>query len=623
MIYDTIKYFDVFGTKFSFYTDEKPRLYTLLGGLLSILLIIVCIILFILYGLDDFERNTPIVTTSFIPSEGYHKIKFGEEKIWIPWRISDYDNKYINHENLIYPIFTYYSGVRNNTNSNFNIKTKKLNYKLCNETSMINKPEFYRINVPLSQLYCIDMDDLEMGGAWISLFINYVTMDFYLCEDGIDFNETNLKCTTQRDIMNRIGKNNSLEIELYYPVVQFQPTNISYPIIILYEQIFYQISKFTNKIDRIFFQNYILKDDLGWIKKNSINSSYWGFSTINGDSYTINGKKDLIKEGSTSRSYSLNIYLQPGIIYYERKYKKIIQIITEELPIMFVVFKIFKNIAKIFKVSEENKKFFELLFENLRIKKDKFSQMAKKIIKENQKIININSKNNNSVNNNINFNNNILSSIYHSSVYQQKCFQSKDSSNLAILNASLSNKNNRFYFHESIKNTIGSRPKKNYERKKITESKYKLSLFSRQKNNENNDNNENIIFKNSAVNPEIEGILRRKKNYEISKLFPYRYYFYSIFLKNIDITKITYLFSKKFTKVYKFVGKMFDISTYLTLLREFQILKRMVLKVEEINMIETPQKINVSGKTFLRNMDDCITKGKFEIFSQNISKKFK
>ena len=606
MIYEIIKYCDVFGAKFNFYTDEKPRFYTLLGGLLSLLLIIVCIIVFIFYGLDDFRRNTPIVTTSLIPSEGYHKIKFEKEKIWIPWRISDYNNKYINHENLIYPIFTYYSGVRNNTNNNFNFKSKKLNYKLCNETLMSNKPEFYSIDVPLDQLYCIDMDNLEMGGAWISLFINYVTMDFYLCEDGIDYDETNPKCTTQQNIIKRIGYNNSLQVEFYYPVIQFQPTNISYPIIILYEQIFYHISKFNNKIDRIFFQEYILKDDLGWIKKSSINSSYWGFSTINGDSYVTTGKRDLINEVSTSRSYSLNIYLRPGIVYYERKYKKIIQIITEGLPIIFVVFIVFKNISKLFKISEENKKFYELLFENLRVKKNKFSEMAKKLIEEKQKKAN---------NNNLYKNNNHLSPLYHSSNNRPKLFPSKDSSNLSFLNESISNKDNRFYYFNQInKNSMYSKSQNNIGRKNINESHNRLNLFSQQKMNGD---------KNFAINPEIESIFRTKTKYEISKLFPYRYYFYSTFLKNIDITKLACLFSTKFIKAYKFVGKMFDISSYLSMLREFQILKGVLLKVEDVNMIERPQKINVGGKGFLRNMNDCITKGKFEIFSKNVSKKLK
>jgi len=36
------------------------------------------------FSLDDLKRKYPNITTSSIPSEGYRKIKFGEEKIWIP-----------------------------------------------------------------------------------------------------------------------------------------------------------------------------------------------------------------------------------------------------------------------------------------------------------------------------------------------------------------------------------------------------------------------------------------------------------------------------------------------------------------------------------------------------------
>ena len=612
MMYEAIKYCDIFGTKFNFYTDEKPKFYTLLGGILSALLIIVCIIVFVFYGLDDFKRNTPIVTSSSILLEEYHKIKFGEEKIWIPWRIIDNNNKHINHENLIYPIFTYYTGARSDVNSEFNIQTKNLNYKLCNETSMVNRPDFYKINIPLEQLYCIDMDDLEIGGAWVSLFINYVTMDFYLCEDGINYNETNSKCTTKQDIINRIGARNSLEIAFYYPVIQFQPTNIKYPIIVSYKQYFYYISKFTNKIDRIYFQEYILKDDLGWIRKKSKNSSYWGFSTINGDSYAKTDKNDFINKGSTSKFYSLNIYLQPGVIYYERRYKKITQIIIEVIPVLIIVFKLFKKTANIIKTSEQNKKFFELMFENLRAKKDKFSEIAKKIIIENRKKSNINNNNNNKSR---------LSAIYHSTVHRRGHFSSQDFSNLAFLNVSISNKSNKdegFILSQNNKNSLVSEQKNNYGKKNINESHNVLSLFSKQKINENNENNGD---KNLA-SKEIEGIFRTKTKYEISKLFPYRYYFCATFLKNIDITKFTFLFSKKFTKVYKFVGRIFDISSYLTMLREFQVLKTTLLKVEDIDMIERKQKINVGGKAFLKNMNDCISKGKFEIFSKNISKKY-
>ena len=113
------------------------------------------------------------------------------------------------------------------------------------------------------------------------------------------------------------------------------------------------------------------------------------------------------------------------------------------------------------------------------------------------------------------------------------------------------------------------------------------------------------------------------KKYEKLELFPYRYYFFISFIKNIDIRKLTLLFSKKFTKVHLFLSRMFDISSYLFLLREFQMLKNTVLKGEEINIIEKDSKINVNGISFMKNMNECIDKGQFKIFSENIRKKRK
>ena len=198
-------------------------------------------------------------------------------------------------------------------------------------------------------------------------------------QNGIDYDETNENCTTYEMIQNITGINNSLEVELYFPEIQFQPKNDNKPVIISYKQYFYQISKYSNKIDSLFLQEYVFSDDNGWLKNKIKNTSYWGFSTITGNSYCSSGKKDLISEGSTSRFYSLNIYLNPGIIYYERKYKKLTKIFSEGIPIMYIVFLIFKNIVIVFKLTEENKMLIELLFENLKKKTNNFEKNVNKI----------------------------------------------------------------------------------------------------------------------------------------------------------------------------------------------------------------------------------------------------
>ena len=86
-------------------------------------------------------------------------------------------------------------------------------------------------------------------------------MDFYLCEGGIDYNENDEKCTNKTKIIEKIGYNNSLEIEFYYPEVQFQPTNKIDPMIVLYRQYYYHLTKYSNKIDKLYLQEHTLSDD--------------------------------------------------------------------------------------------------------------------------------------------------------------------------------------------------------------------------------------------------------------------------------------------------------------------------------------------------------------------------
>ena len=586
MFNEIIQYFDFFGTKYNFYTEGKPKLYTMLGGILSIISIFICLLVFYFITSDDIHRKTPTVTTSSIPSEGYHKIKFGKEKIWLPWRIVDYDNTYVNHTGLIYPIIYYYYGERKNINDTFDMDHKILDYKLCNETSMTNKPEFYQINVPLDKLYCINMDDLDIGGSWISNFVNYIQMDLYLCENGIDYNENSPFCTTKNTIKNKIGENNSLEAEFFYPVVQFQPTNIKIPVIVLYRQYFYHVSRFSSKIDRLFLQEHILTDDLGWITSKIKNTTYWGFSVINGDSYTITNKEDLVNEGSTSRFYSLNLYLEPGVIIYSRKYKKIVLLITEGLPMMLVVFWIFKKIADVLKYAEEKKKMVELLFESLKEKKDKFKQEIKKQMSSEDKFKQYYA--NHTVNRLLISQNSHLNNLQIHSKNVPKindCEEREEDNNNAI---------------NIINNNI-----KTYS-PNINSNKSDMKLLN------------NLVKKYRPVFN-----ISQISKYEKMQLFPYKYYLCTSFIKNLDVRKLTNCFPKKFIKVYLFLGKMFDISSYLILQKEFQILKNTVLKGEDINIIEKANKINVNENSFMRNMNECIDNGKFKIFSQSINKKRK
>ena len=96
-----LKYVDLFGKKCSFFVEKTPKLYSVA---------------------NDFRRIFPAVSISSVQPNDYHKIKFGKEKIWIPWRIRDYSNHFVNRTNIFYPLIYNYYSIKNHLEQDLNLK---------------------------------------------------------------------------------------------------------------------------------------------------------------------------------------------------------------------------------------------------------------------------------------------------------------------------------------------------------------------------------------------------------------------------------------------------------------------------------------------------------------------
>jgi len=636
---EILKYFDCFGTTYSFYTERNRKFYTALGGILTLLSIIFAIVIFIFINREDFSYNIPISTIS--TTEHYKNITFGEEKIWIPWRIRNYSGKTINHTDLLFPIIYYYKIDKKNNKELFSYEI--INYKLCNETSMINKSDLYMIDMKLNELYCIDMEDLYIGGNWDSDLLNYVEFDLYICKNGIDYDGYNENCTTFEKIIEMAGKYNCLDFEMYYPVVNYQPMNKTTPIFVKYTKYFYHLSRFSNKIDRIYLQQHILKDNRNLIYKNEDIYSLWGTYSLDGDNYATGNIKDLMSEGSTSRLYSFNIYLKSEVVYYKRSYKNIFLIIADGLPIMNVIFIFFRLIAKVFKISSANKKLTELLFENLHKKRSiRFGNDGLKITSKNvlDKRLNMTKTSENNILSN---KNNDYSSfqLNQQELDKKIIFQQVDQKK-----ESIKSPRHKSRFFKTSNNKLSTCNKKE-SNKSFNNINNNNSIIENNDNINNinnfNDNKNNIedffsiksndISSNMPINKlsNISNIFKLniadngnsnyKKNWSKSDyikktLFPYKYYLCSVFIKNLDVSKNSKFFTKKFISVYYFICQLFDISSYLILQKEFEIMKNTIMVGKYKDILESRKKINVNDLTFNINIKECLDTQKFSILGQ-------
>ena len=606
--YEILKYLDIFGTTFTFYIEKHRKYYTTLGGVLSVISIFIGIIVFVFISIDDFMHNNPISTTS-TSEEGHKNIKFGNEKVWIPWRIRDFGGKTINHIDFLYPIIYYYQGLRNETNY-MNVKYRHLDYKLCNETLMKNNSKQFIIDMDLNQLFCIDMDDLDVGGNWDADFLNLVTLDLYNCKDGIDYDENNSNCTTYDKIEEIAGKNNNLQFEIYYPIVNYQPMNKTNPIFIKYINYFYHLSRFSNKIERLHLQKHILNDDQGFFLTSIKSYSYWGIFSLNGDSYSIGNKRDLMNEGSTSRFYSFNIYIKNEIVYYNRSYKKFFLIIANGLPIVNIIINIFECFIKSIKISSGNRKLTELLFENLKERKTFFKLKNKESKK---KLDDLNINNSTLKGNNTNYQS------------DNSIFQLKNQNNINLLENKVAQNFEKFSIDKvKIKSKF--------------RSDNKLIIFNKDSNKDNTKVNPNFMENDTSLNLPFSDLISKNENKDLKdldrqllktifrthyikkSLFPFKYYLCSIFIKNFDPKKNYCFLSKKFIVVYDFICQLYDISSYLILQREFQIMKNSVLEKEQRNILEKSQKVNVSDRSFQYEMNECLNKKKLSILGKIKSK---
>jgi hypothetical protein len=170
----------------------------------------------------------------------------------------------------------------------------------------------------------------------------------------------------------------------------------------------------------------------------------------------------------------------------------------------------------------------------------------------------------------------------------------------------------------------------------------KNKLFSQNKKNNNNSifndySNQNLIFnesykkkdfilnedknknKNYKTYASDKKVISNNKNSINGKLFPYKYYLCSVFIKSINISKCNFFFSARFAKVYTFLCQLFDVTTYISLQREFSALKSN-LSEKNIKLIENYNKINVNSKNFLKEISYCIGEQKLNILAQGIKK---
>ena len=604
---DIIKYIDFFSIKFNFYTNNQPNYQNLFGGIMSFIYIMGCIGIFIIFSYDDLKRLNPITTISEIPDSQSRLVNIKNEKIWIPFRIISGQNQYVDHRGILH-ILPYFVEGEYNDGVGIDLKYHLLNYKLCNETSMANKPDNYKIDASLNELFCIEQDDIKFGGNLKYNNIKYIEINLYLCKDGINFNSSDPRCSKIEDLLK--NKNTTFSFDFYYPIVQFQPRNIKTPMAIIYKNYFYRLSEYSYKIKKLFLQEHILSDDNNFIISNYKNSSCWGLSSLYGDDYYLPYHNDNAIKYNTSRIYSLNIFMDDGLVYYTRTYKKIIVILSNVFPIFRFVLYFIKKFSQHVKMSLTKRKLAGLIFESDETKPKKIfkinlensnNQQNNKLIIGSNKF-NIQIIRNKNLNNNYNGENclNDINDKKNSNFHINEIINiPKDNNKNEIEN----NKSNIILNNENVIKILNTKEISSKSKKDNV-----LSLY------------EPLKVKEPSKPPNInkKTIKRKKTEY----IFPYYYFFLDIIFDKLIKPQKFFCISRTYFTVYNFMCQIYDISTHIILFKQFNSLNNMFREkmYEEKGYCPTKpyNKINISDNKTIEKLNKDLRVKKSILFSNNL-----
>ena len=590
-----LKYCDFFGTKFHFYVGGNPNDNSIFGGIMSLIFFIIAIIMFILLSYDDLHKLNPIAEESEVPGGEIKIVNFHEQKIWIPWRMVTYEEEFLDHRGILHPVISFIEGKWDST-FGMNLTYHTLNYKLCNETSMVNKSEAYKIPIPLNEIFCIDNDDIPWGGSWHGDILYYVEVNLFLCEEGMDFDSNDPRCTKMNELLKH--RNTSWLFEFFYPVIQFEPTNYNMPISVLYRSYMYRLSSYANKVERLYMRENIMDDDKSLIGSNNEKTSFWGMSNIYGDSYFTPPEKDLLVKSTSSRIYSLVIYMDQGYALFKRRYKNIFYIFSEVLPLVNLVLFIFKKTTHFIKSTFAKKQLTELIFENIKITNNLNSKIKENkskiqyeerppLIKGKSKVfldLNKNSKINFS--SAVNLNKNLISNYSHN-------FNENDKSNNKLKLISYTNENDSNSYNKNIPSDVNMI-------KLLNTNLLKKKSFDDQ----NYHNNfETYMDKVYIANGKRKIISKYKKE----ELFPIIYFYMNICFDRLIKPKSFLCFNKKYFIIYNFMNQIFDVSSHILLLKYFLIFKDSLIN-EVISRRDIYKKININDEKKLKEIEKIIDK---------------
>ena len=306
--------FDIYSNRISFFSNNRERIGSCFGLVLTIIYLIVSIILIVIYSLDAVKRTDmriydstsfPSQTPSISIDSGMINFAFGLED-----RISS--NRFID-PSIYYPEILYLERIKL-PGGEFQTQNRvELKYERCTKEHFGANYKDLLVENELNNSYCISNFNLTLAGGYKYEIMNYIRIKIIPC---VNSTKNNFTCKPREEIDYYI---NGGYISILFMDIGLNPSNFSFPVIHTLQDLYTTVDK---QIFRDFILNFQINEiqtDAGLFGEKIYKEKYLQFSS-NEQSFYFRSEEEY---NSGKQICAIQIRLSDLIHIQRRSYKKL------------------------------------------------------------------------------------------------------------------------------------------------------------------------------------------------------------------------------------------------------------------------------------------------------------
>ena len=352
--------FDIYSRRISFYYNNKEKMGSLFGFILTALYAIISFILFLIYFIKTIKRKEISAANSTIYPSECPTIELNNDLLYLAFGLEHPTklNRYID-EKIYHPEVTFIERIKKD--GHFVNKSETiLEIEQCDTRKFGQKYQDLFQKDELNDSYCIKNINLTLRGGFKYNEMSYIRIDIYPC---VNSTKNNYHCKSKEVIDQHLT---SAYFSILVKDVGFNPFNYSIPTIPILQDLYTTVDKSIFKEYLIYIGIAEIDTDIGLftstIKKDNYMKYIRDFHSFffTDEDYYNSGKKLL----------TAHIRLEDSIFYLKRKYTKMSEVFSSIGGYMQIITTTFSLIALIVKKFNIEEKLLNSLF-NFNIKKKK------------------------------------------------------------------------------------------------------------------------------------------------------------------------------------------------------------------------------------------------------------